>query len=122
MSHALLGLAILSNDEHHLFANIKTLFCYSPMSGNTVNINIAFLRLIIAFLKLKQFFMYMISELNQVNLINEYLHLPNNLNVQYTSAKEWKRGTSLLYGMPFPFDVVKRIHKYALIFVSAPLC
>ena len=39
-------------------------------------------------------------------------------------AKQWKRGAAPLYAMPFPFDVVKGMqlnHKYALMFVSAPL-
>ena len=44
---------------------------------------------------------------------------------QGSIAKELKRGVVLLYAMPFSFDVVKGMqpnHKYALIFVSAPLC
>ena len=40
-------------------------------------------------------------------------------------AKEWKRDAALLYAMPFLFLMVKGMqlnHKYALSFVSAPLC
>lgn len=44
---------------------------------------------------------------------------------QGSIAREWMRGVVPLYAMPFPFKVVKGIqpnHKYAFIFVLAPLC
>ena len=44
---------------------------------------------------------------------------------QGSIAKKLKSGVVPLYAMPFPFEVVKGMqlnHKYALIFVSAPLC
>ena len=66
------------------------------------------------------FYLYSMLPWQQFDVGCDYIH-----NLYTVLAKKWERGAAPLYAMPFPFDMVKGMqlnHKYALIFVSAPLC